>query len=306
MSQFQGQYSILSTAEIPATGHNYVNGVCTVCGASDPNYAPGTPCESGHDWKAPTYSWSADYSSVTAERLCSRDASHVERETVKTTVEVTQPATTSATGEMAYTAAFQNTAFKTQTKTVVIPKLNATNPFVDVDKGVYFYEPVLWAVNHDPKITTGTDAKHFSPSATCNRAQVVTFLWRANGCPAVSGTSNPFKDVKKGAYYYDAVLWAVSKGITSGTSKTTFSPEDSCTRGQVVTFLWRSLDKPTLTGEHAVSNPFADVKKGAYYYDAVLWAVAAQVTSGTSATTFSPSRICTRAQVVTFLYRSET
>lgn len=203
-------------------------------------------------------------------------------------------------GEITYTALFENPAFETQIKRVATPKLERSNPFVDIAKGTYYYDPVLWAVNHEPQITNGTSATTFSPDAGCTRAQVVTFLWRAAGMPEPTSTNNPFKDVKVGTYYYKAVLWAVEKNITTGTSTTTFSPEDTCTRGQIVTFLWRYEGKPAPISS---GNPFKDVKSGRYYYNAVLWAVGVKVTSGTSTTTFSPEDTCTRAQVVTFLYR---
>ena len=176
------------------------------------------------------------------------------------------------------------------------------NGFVDVKKGAFYYDPVQWAVSQNPQITNGTDATHFSPDATCTRAQVVTFLWRAAGEPEPSVSKNPFADVKAGAYYYKAVLWAVEKGITKGTSETAFSPDLGCTRGQVVTFLHRFENSPAPGNS---KNPFTDTKKGAFYYDAVLWAVEKGITKGTSATTFSPDQTCTRAQIVTFLYRAK-
>ena len=175
------------------------------------------------------------------------------------------------------------------------------NPFVDVAEGTFYYDAVLWAVNHSPQITNGTDETHFSPGATCTRGQVVTFLWRAAGCPEPTSGSNPFTDVKEGAFYYKAVLWAVEKGITKGTSATTFSPNQGCTRGQVVTFLHRSAGTPAPGSKE---HPFTDVSSGAFYYEAVLWAVEKGITKGTSPTTFSPNATCTRGQIVTFLYRA--
>lgn len=180
------------------------------------------------------------------------------------------------------------------------PAPGAKNPFTDVAKDQYYYEPVLWAVNHTPQITAGTSATTFSPAATCTRGQVVTFLWRAAGCPEPKSTSNPFTDVQSSDYFFKAVLWAAEKGVTAGTSATTFSPNDPCTRAHVVTFLWRANNKPAASG----ANPFSDVKAGEYYTDAVLWAVARNITQGTSATTFSPANPCTRGQIVTFLYRA--
>lgn len=178
-------------------------------------------------------------------------------------------------------------------------KPTGTNPFTDVKSGAYYYDAVLWAV--EKKITSGTSATTFSPNNPCTRGQIVTFLWRAAGSPKPSSSNNPFTDVKAGAYYYDAVLWAVEKGITSGTSATTFSPNTACTRGQTVTFLWRAAGSPEAASS---TTPFSDVKSGAYYYDAVLWAVEQKVTSGTSATTFAPGSTVTRGQTVTFLWRS--
>ena len=173
------------------------------------------------------------------------------------------------------------------------------NPFVDVKEGAYYYDAVLWAV--DQKITSGTSATTFSPDASCTRAQMVTFLWRAAGSPKAGNTKNPFTDVKADAYYYDAVLWAVEKGVTSGTSATTFSPDATVTRGQTVTFLYRNAGSPDVTG----TMPFTDVEADAYYAKAVLWAVQQKITTGTSETTFSPANDCTRGQIVTFLYRAK-
>ena len=157
---------------------------------------------------------------------------------------------------------------------------------------------MIWAVGEG--ITSGTTATTFSPDAACTRAQIVTFLWRAAGSPAPKSSVNPFTDVKADAYYYDAVLWAVENGITAGTTATTFSPDATCTRAHIVTFLWRAQESPAAKGV----NPFTDVAADAYYADAVLWAVENGITSGTSDCTFSPDADCTRAQIVTFLYRS--
>ena len=169
--------------------------------------------------------------------------------------------------------------------------------FVDVPSGSYYEDAVDWAVANG--ITTGTDAAHFSPDGICTRAQAVTFLWRAAGRPAPESRTMPFTDVPADSYYYDAVLWAVENSITKGTSSTTFSPDDTCTRAQIVTFLWRSEQSPAAGS----SNPFTDVSADAYYADAVLWAVKAAITTGTTRTTFSPDAECTRAQIVTFLWR---
>ena len=172
------------------------------------------------------------------------------------------------------------------------------NPFVDVAKGSYCYDSVLWAVGKG--ITNGIDATHFAPNNNCTRGQIVTFLWRANGCPDVKGIKNPFVDVAKGSYCYEAVLWAVDNGITKGFDATHFKPGESCTRGQVVTFLWRAEGYPEPA---STKCPFNDVKTGAFYYNAMLWAVGEGITKGTDATHFAPNQTCTRGQIVTFLYR---
>ena len=174
------------------------------------------------------------------------------------------------------------------------------NPFVDVPDDAYFYEPVLWAYYHDPQITAGTGNNTFSPHAGATRAQVVTFLWKAAGCPEPASSSNPFTDVPDGQYYTKPVLWAVEKGITKGTGTTSFSPDKTCTRGEFVTFLYSFAKRPAVSED--VSNPFSDVTEDRYYYRPVLWAVEQKVTAGTSKNTFSPDKLCTRAEIVTFLY----
>ena len=175
--------------------------------------------------------------------------------------------------------------------------VQSANPFVDVADSSYYHDAVLWAV--EKGITSGTTGTTFSPDMICTRAQAVTFLWRAMGAPEPTSANCPFTDVSADAYYYKAVLWAVEKGIVKGTSPTTFSPSATVTRGQSMTFLWRAAGETTSTS----ANPFADVSKDAYYYNAVLWAVEKDITKGTSDTAFSPDGGCTRAQIVTFLYR---
>ena len=189
---------------------------------------------------------------------------------------------------------------RTHTIEVIFMKANGnpqTGVFVDVATGSYYEDAVDWAVENG--ITQGTDDTHFSPDGICTRAQAVTFLWRAAGSPEPETRAMPFTDVPAGSYYYDAVLWAVENGITKGTSDTTFSPDATCSRAQIVTFLWRSEKSPAA----GTANPFADVKSTAYYAGAVLWAVKEDVTMGTTNTTFSPDADCTRAQIVTFLWR---
>ena len=189
---------------------------------------------------------------------------------------------------------------RTHTIEVIFMKANGnpqTGVFVDVATGSYYEDAVDWAVENG--ITKGTDNTHFSPDGICTRAQAVTFLWRAAGSPKPETRAMPFTDVPVGSYYYDAVLWAVENGITKGTSDTTFSPNMTCTRAQIVTFLWRSEKSPAA----GTANLFVDVKSTVYYADAVLWAVENDITKGTTNTTFSPDADCTRAQIVTFLWR---
>lgn len=174
---------------------------------------------------------------------------------------------------------------------------NSSLPFNDVTVRDYFYDAVKWAV--DRGITSGTSRYTFSPDAPCTRAQVVTFLWRAAGCPQPTSKSNPFTDVRADDYFYTAVLWAVENGITNGTSAKTFSPDATVTRAQVVTFLWRANGQPT-----AGNSGFADVSADKYYATAVAWAVFQRITTGTGFGVFSPDAACTRAQIVTFLYRA--
>ena len=170
--------------------------------------------------------------------------------------------------------------------------------FTDVAAGSYCYDAVQWAVANG--ITKGTDATHFSPNAGCTRGQVVTFLCRAAGEPTVGGNVG-FVDVAPGSYCYEAVKWAVANGITNGTDATHFSPNAACTRGQVVTFMYRAEGEPAVGGNVG----FVDVAAGSYCYNAVQWAVANGITKGTDATHFSPNATCTRGQVVTFLYRAQ-
>jgi len=171
------------------------------------------------------------------------------------------------------------------------------NPFYDIAESDYYYNAVLWAVSKG--ITSGETTYTFAPLLDCTRAQVVTFLWRAAGSPEPVGAGNAFTDVDSGSYYEKAVQWAVENGITTGTTSTTFSPNMIVTRAQVVTFLWRAAGSPAAFGV----NSFVDVPFDVYYADAVQWAVRNGITTGVGANLFSPDASCTRAQVVTFLYR---
>lgn len=174
-----------------------------------------------------------------------------------------------------------------------------TYAFRDLDSSAYYFGPVLWAVNEG--ITSGVDAAHFAPERICNRAQVVTFLWRSAGKPEPQTADNPFVDVPSGCFYENAVLWAFENGITTGTDGDHFSPDASCNRAQVVTFLhrFRGCPEPTL------ETVFPDVAEGAFYYRAVLWAAERGITVGMDGGLFRPEIECNRAQIVTFLYRDE-
>ncbi|MBP8010072.1 MAG: S-layer homology domain-containing protein, partial [Oscillospiraceae bacterium] len=180
-----------------------------------------------------------------------------------------------------------------------ITKDDALEPghFTDVKAGAYYEDAVKWAV--DKAVTSGKTVTTFAPNESCTRAQAVTFLWRAAGSPEPTASEMAFTDVKADSYYYKAVLWAVENKITSGMSDTLFAPDATCSRSQIVTFLYRMQNSP----ESKAENPFTDVKADAYYANAVLWAVENGVTTGASATTFDPAGDCTRGQIVTFLYR---
>ena len=173
------------------------------------------------------------------------------------------------------------------------------NPFTDVPDEAWYKEPVLWAL--EGGITSGATETTFDPNGDCLRAQVVTFLWRAEGCPEPTSTENPFVDVTENDYYYKAVLWAVEKGITTGADNTHFNPTGICNRAQVVTFLHRAFGSPDVENGN---NPFADVPAGTWYEAPILWAVENGITNGISATEFGPNQNCNRAQVVTFLFRA--
>lgn len=171
--------------------------------------------------------------------------------------------------------------------------------FADVsDPALYYYDPVMWAVSNG--ITNGMGGGKFMPDGACTRAQLVTFLWRLADGGAAHGSDNPFVDVNSDAYYYNAVMWAVGRGVTNGMDATHFAPDAEVTRGQVVTFLWR------MAGSYVVKNEtidFEDVAEDAYYYNAVVWAVRCNITNGMSDYIFAPNSNCTRGQTMTFLFR---
>ena len=197
-------------------------------------------------------------------------------------------------GDGKYT--FTMPAGKVEVKATFMEDNSVLNFFYDVPNDAFFYEAVKWAVKSG--VTNGLSDTMFGPYESCTRAQIVTFLWRAAGSPEPK-TAVRFADVPAGSYYAKAVAWAIENGITNGMTETTFAPNATCTRGQSVTFLYRAL-KGTASG----STNFTDVASDAFYADAISWAVANNVTNGTSNTTFSPNADCTRAEIVTFLYRA--
>lgn len=172
------------------------------------------------------------------------------------------------------------------------------NPFTDVSSNQYYYDSVLWAVSN--QITAGVTPTTFGPNQSCTRAQTVTFLWSAAGKPKPKMTKNPFTDVKQSDYFYDAVLWAFENRITQGISSDKFGPSQTCTRAQAVTFLWSAAGRPMVSNE----STFNDVNPSAYYYNAVRWANENKITAGVGGGKFGPSQVCTRAQIITFLYKA--
>lgn len=171
----------------------------------------------------------------------------------------------------------------------------AVNPFTDVEAGKYYYDAVLWAYSHQPQVTNGTSADKFSPDMTCTRGQVVTFLWRAEGCPEPTSLANPFTDVAESAWYFKAVLWAVEKGVTNGTSADKFSPDQTCSFAHVLTFLYRVAGQPGAT--NTPGQP--------WYQDALAWAVSSKLIDDTGlAKSGDPAAACPRSDIVTCLFRN--
>ena len=275
------------------------NGVWTVSysapysggSSSDPTYSVSTPSktENGSVTVSPKNASKGDTVTVTVKP----DSGYV-LETLTVTDKNGNELTLKDKGDGKYT--FTMPAGKVEVKATFMEDNSVLNFFYDVPNDAYFYEAVKWAV--DKGITNGLSDTMFGPYESCTRAQIVTFLWRAAGSPEPK-TASSFTDVPANAYYAKAVAWAVENGITNGMTETTFAPDATCTRGQSVTFLHRAL-KGTASG----STNFTDVKSDAFYADAINWAVANNVTNGTSNTTFSPNADCTRAEIVTFLYRA--
>ena len=301
--------------DIAATGHDWSNkdGICAVCHTKcDRVHKPGTTCSVCHKYTsypyvpgAPTYPATA--SAVPNGTVTVSPANASKGANVTVTVkpnegyELGSIEVLDKNGDALKLKDLGSGKFSfvmPDGKVSVKAEFVKTAPtsFVDVPANAYFADAVKWAV--DKGITNGLPDTMFGPYASCTRAQIVTFLWRAAGSPEPKAMSS-FTDVPASAYYAKAVEWAVENGITNGMTATMFAPDATCTRGQSVTFLHRAL-KGTASG----SANFTDVKSDAFYADAINWAVANNVTNGTSNTTFSPNADCTRAEIVTFLYRA--
>ena len=292
---FTGSIKAGSYTTVTATGTELVEYTFTYSrpysgSSSDPTYSVTVDkTENGSVTVSPKSASKGDTVTVTVKP----DSGYV-LETLTVTDKNGNELTLKDKGDGKYT--FTMPAGKVEVKATFMEDNSVLNFFYDVPNGAYFYEAVKWAVKNG--ITTGVGNDLFAPEQPCTRAQIVTFLWRAAGSPEPK-TASSFTDVPANAYYAKAVAWAVENGVTNGMTETTFAPDATCTRGQSVTFLYRAL-KGTASG----STNFTDVKSDAFYADAVNWAVASDVTNGTSNTTFSPNADCTRAEIVTFLYRA--
>ena len=281
-----------STFELSGTVTYVAPSYSSSSSSSDPTYAVSAPSktENGSVTVSPKSASKGDTVTVTVKP----DSGYV-LETLTVTDKNGNELTLKDKGNGKYT--FTMPAGKVEVKATFMEDNSMLNFFYDVPNNAYFYEAVKWAVKNG--ITTGVGNDLFAPEQPCTRAQIVTFLWRAAGSPEPKGTAAGMTDVVSGSYYEKAVAWAIENGITTGTTTSTFSPDATCTRAQSVTFLHRAL-KGTASG----STNFTDVKSDAFYADAINWAVANNVTNGTSNTTFSPNADCTRAEIVTFLYRA--
>lgn len=262
------------TETLPLTAHSYqavtTAPTCTeqgytlhACAACGDNYTDGETPALGHAWDTGT---------------------------------VIREATYDADGLISYTCTGCS-----QTRTEALPKLGTPLAlFTDIDPSAYYIEALSWAVEQG--ITTGVGANSFAPGRVCSRAQIVTMLWRNAGEPEPA-IETPFCDVPEDAYYSKAVLWAYEQGITTGTSSSTFSPDEICTRSQIVTLLWRAEGCPQPEARH---TPFTDAESDSFYYTAMLWAYEQGITSGVSDTSFAPANSCSRGEAVTFLHRYVT
>lgn len=309
------QTTTVAAETLEKLGHDWSNknGICARCDAKcTETHKPGTTCSVCHKYTsypyvpgAPTYLATAPAVPNGTVAVSTANASKGANVTVTVKpnegYEFGSLAVKDASGDLLPLADLGNGKFgfvMPASKVSVEAEFvkTAATSFADVPANAYFADAVKWAV--DKGITNGLSDTMFGPYASCTRAQIVTFLWRAVGSPEPK-TASSFADVPASAYYAKAVAWAVENGITNGMTETTFAPNATCTRGQSVTFLHRALGKKVES-----SASFTDVKSDAFYADAINWAVANNVTNGTSATTFSPNADCTRAEIVTFLYRA--
>jgi len=322
-----------TTTVVPALGHDYQDGICGNCGEADPSVPDNSVVvEITNDVDATNgvftvtwdpakltlkdYSIHADYTSVlegegfltfgyvslrgipagtavatlTFEAVDPTDA-------VVTIVQKQINNENAACTEHVWSDWTENFLAQMERKCLSCGEVQV-NPFADVPVDSYYIDSVLWAV--DSGITNGTTTVTFGPNEICLREQAVTFLWRAAGCPKAENTVNPFVDVTEDDYYYDAVLWAVEKGITNGVDDTHFAPLLGCNRSEIVTFLWRAEGSPAVDGGH----PFTDVEEKSFYEDAVIWASSNGIANGLTNTAFGPEAACSRCQIVTFLYRT--
>lgn len=309
------QATTVEAETLKKLGHDWSNkdGICAVCHTKcDRVHKPGTTCSVCHKYTsypyvpgAPTYPATAPAAPNGTVTISPANASKGANVTVTVKpnegYELGSLAVKDASGDLLPLADLGNGKYsfvmpdgKVSVEAEFVK--TAATSFADVPANAYFADAVKWAV--DKGVTNGLSDTMFGPYESCTRAQIVTFLWRAAGSPEPR-TASSFTDVPASAYYAKAVAWAIENGITNGMTETTFAPDATCTRGQSVTFLYRALGKKVES-----SATFTDVKSDAFYADAVNWAVASDVTNGTSNTTFSPNADCTRAEIVTFLYRA--
>lgn len=311
------QATTVEAETLKKLGHDWSNkdGICAVCHTKcDRVHKPGTTCSVCHKYTsypyvpgAPTYPATAPAAPNGTVTISPANASKGANVTVTVkpndgyvleTLTVTDKngdelkLTDKGNGKYTFTMP----GSKVEVKATFMEDNSVFNFFYDVPNDAFFYEAVKWAVKSG--VTNGLSDTMFGPYESCTRAQIVTFLWRAAGSPEPK-TMSSFTDVPASTYYAKAVAWAIENGITNGMTETTFAPDATCTRGQIVTFLYRAL-KGTASG----STNFTDVKSDTFYADAINWAVANNVTNGTSNTMFSPNADCTRAEIVTFLYRA--
>jgi hypothetical protein len=258
-----------------------------------------------HAYGEPVWTWNEDLTAATAKFTCECGDEQILDAAI--TEEVITEAAPHVAGEKKLTAkvTFNGTDY-TDEKSVEIEALPCPcAAFTDMPAyGTVEHDAIDWAFTHNPQITTGTSDTTFEPEKTLTRAETVTFLWRAAGMPDPETTVNPFSDVKEGAWYYKAVLWAVENNITTGTGGGKFTPMRTCKISEIITFMYRANHEPAVGAD--VVNPYTDVAEGSWFYNAAMWALEKGIYAGRDATTFGGTTDCTRVEIVTFLYRNET